>query len=179
LRDINEVLRDNRIKMVWRNTQNDKAIQVKVDVKLNSRRTHKALVKFTRAMGWEHLSASYQDRIATWEEMSELKDMFWNKDECAFQYHPKEEDYINNNPRTLHIWRPLDFEVITPPTLFIGFRKGHEEEDREMLKQIQIELGNPLTDAQIDAYVSTVGTKEDMQKAVNNLSLEETIKMLF
>ena len=32
MRDINEVLKDDRVRIIWRNVQNDKAIQVKIDL---------------------------------------------------------------------------------------------------------------------------------------------------
>ena len=32
MKDINEVLKDDRVRIIWRNVQNDKAIQVKIDL---------------------------------------------------------------------------------------------------------------------------------------------------
>lgn len=34
-------------------------------------------------MGWEHVSVSRKDRCPTWEEMCQIKDMFWGKDDCV------------------------------------------------------------------------------------------------
>ena len=33
MRNINEVLQDDRVRIIWRNIQNDKAIQVKINIK--------------------------------------------------------------------------------------------------------------------------------------------------
>lgn len=58
---------------------------------------------FSYQMGWEHLSVSTPSKCPTWEQMCMMKDIFWNKDECCVEYHPKEEDYVNNHPYCLHI----------------------------------------------------------------------------
>ena len=35
----------------------------------------------------------------------------------------------------LHIWRPIDKEIPTPPNIMVGFRKGKEAEDlMELIK---------------------------------------------
>lgn len=82
---------------------------------------------FSYQMGWEHLSVSTPSKCPTWEQMCRMKDIFWNKDECCVEYHPKEEDYVNNHPYCLHIWRPTEEVIPTPPTLLVGFRNETEK----------------------------------------------------
>jgi hypothetical protein len=82
---------------------------------------------FSYQMGWEHLSVSTPSKCPTWEQMCMMKDIFWNKDECCVEYHPKEEDYVNNHPYCLHIWRPTEEVIPTPPTLLVGFRNETEK----------------------------------------------------
>ena len=82
---------------------------------------------FSYQMGWEHLSVSTPSKCPTWEQMCMMKDIFWNKDECCVEYHPKEEDYVNNHPYCLHIWRPTEEVMPTPPTLLVGFRSETEK----------------------------------------------------
>ena len=82
---------------------------------------------FSYQMGWEHLSVSTPSKCPTWEQMCMMKDIFWNKDECCVEYHPKEEDYVNNHPYCLHIWRPTKEVIPTPPTLLVGFRNETEK----------------------------------------------------
>ena len=82
---------------------------------------------FSYQMGWEHLSVSTPSKCPTWEQMCMMKDIFWNKDECCVEYHPKEEDYVNNHPYCLHIWRPTEEVMPTPPTLLVGFRSEEEK----------------------------------------------------
>ena len=47
--------------------------------------------------GWEHVSVSPYKKniIPSWEEMCQIKDMFWNDDETVVQYHPKKSEYVN------------------------------------------------------------------------------------
>ena len=88
---------------------------------------------FSWGCGFEHLSVSTPVRCPTWDEMCKMKDIFWRDDEVCMQLHPKKEDYVNNMQYCLHIWKPIDKEIPTPPNVMVGFRKGKEMED---LKQI-------------------------------------------
>jgi hypothetical protein len=64
---------------------------------------------------WEHVSVSLQHRTPHWSEMCFVKDLFWNDDECAMQLHPPKSDYVNCHPFTLHLWRPMQADIPTPP----------------------------------------------------------------
>lgn len=55
--------------------------------------------------GWEHVSVSLPDRCPTWEEICFIKNMFWDEGDLVVQLHPPKEDYINNHPYCLHLWR--------------------------------------------------------------------------
>lgn len=54
---------------------------------------------------WEHVSVSLKDRCPTWEEMCEVKELFFEDDETVVQYHPPKKDYVNIHPYCLHLWR--------------------------------------------------------------------------
>ena len=65
--------------------------------------------------GWEHVSVSHANKrkLPTWEDMCRIKDLFWNKDEMAVQFHPGEKEYIHGvgpwkDSNVLHLWRPKD-----------------------------------------------------------------------
>lgn len=73
--------------------------------------------------GWEHVSVSRSERCPTWDEMCQIKDMFWEKDACVVQYHPAQSDYINNHPYCLHLWRPTDQTLPFPPRWMVGLCK--------------------------------------------------------
>lgn len=47
-----------------------------------------AVVVWSFGGGWEHVSVSFASRCPTWDEMCEVKDIFWTPEECVVQYHP-------------------------------------------------------------------------------------------
>lgn len=65
--------------------------------------------------GWEHVSCSYRKRCPTWEEMCKVKDVFFNPEEVAVQYHPRQSEYKNLHPYCLHLWRKVGEDFETPP----------------------------------------------------------------
>lgn len=82
-------------------------------------------VIWSYGVGWEHVSMDGKKRMPTWEEMCQLKDMFFDGDECCVQYHPPKNEYVNNIPYCLHIWKPIEkYSGILPipPSLFVGLK---------------------------------------------------------
>lgn len=69
--------------------------------------------------GWEHVSVSLSNRNPNWREMSFIKDLFWEPDDCVIQYHPPKKDYVNLCDTCLHLWRPIDIEIPLPPQEFV------------------------------------------------------------
>lgn len=69
--------------------------------------------------GWDHVSVSLEHRCPTWDEMCFVRDFFFNPDECVVQYHPAEENYINDHDYCLHLWRPQNQEIPMPPKIFV------------------------------------------------------------
>lgn len=68
---------------------------------------------------WDHVSVSLQDRCPTWEEMCEIKDIFFGEKVIAIQIHPSDTDYINIHPYCLHIWRPQNIDIPLPPKILV------------------------------------------------------------
>ena len=71
-------------------------------------------------MGWEHVSASLPGRCPTWKEMCAIKALFWGDDDVVIQIHPTHDEYVNNHPYCLHLWRKAgtnDFCERPPPEL--------------------------------------------------------------
>lgn len=95
------------------------------DVALN--RGQRVFVIASDQLGWEHVSVSRKDRPPTWEEMCQVKALFWSDEDCVIQYHPPRSEYVNNHPNCLHLWRPIDVRVPMPPSIMVGF-KGEEHE---------------------------------------------------
>lgn len=73
-------------------------------------------------LGWEHVSISRRDRCPTWDEMCQVKALFWDEDDCVVQYHPPKSAYINNHPFCLHLWRPIDQALPMPDSIMVGLK---------------------------------------------------------
>jgi len=87
--------------------------------------------------GWEHVSIAPYNRkyTPTWDEMCILKNSFFRDDEAAVQYHPTKSEYVNNVPNCLHLWRPIESELPTPPSIMVGVRGKQSE--AEIKKEIE------------------------------------------
>lgn len=73
--------------------------------------------------GWEHVSVCPRNRLPEWDEMCQIKDMFWNEDECVVQYHPPKSEYVNNMSNCLHLWKPIGKEIPMPPSIMVGLKQ--------------------------------------------------------
>jgi len=78
--------------------------------------------------GWEHVSvhayrrSDRKPRTPTWTEMCYVKDLCWDAEDVVMQLHPAKSEYVNEHPFTLHLWRPTDREIPTPPSILVGFK---------------------------------------------------------
>ena len=70
--------------------------------------------------GWEHVSVSREDRCPTWEEMCQVKALFWDPEDTVIEYHPPASEYVNNHPYCLHLWRPTKVEIPRPPSNMVA-----------------------------------------------------------
>lgn len=62
--------------------------------------------------GWEHVSVSpFKGKLPTWDDMCEIKDMFWGDEEEVIQIHPKKSEYVNVQDNCLHLWRHKTIEL--------------------------------------------------------------------
>lgn len=78
------------------------------------------LVIASNGMEWEHVSVSNNQRIPSWEVMNKIKEMFFEDEEVVIQIHPKKSEYINIAKNCLHLWRPINKEIPTPPKGLVG-----------------------------------------------------------
>ena len=169
MKDFNEILNDSRIIKVYKNIQTDKVSKLKVEVR-SYKQSDKALVSATIISGWEHLGVSFKNKIPSWECMQEMKELFFTDDEECFQIHPKADNYVNNNEYTLHIWRPIEGMKQIPPSILVGFRPNHIEEDMQAAKKLHEDINMPLTDEEIRwLYMSaTPDGQKELQKEIEN-----------
>ena len=70
--------------------------------------------------GWDHVSVSRERKIPSWTEMEQVKRLFFKDNECAMQLHVPVSSHISCHPRTLHLWRPHQFEIPRPPPHLVG-----------------------------------------------------------
>jgi|LSQX01.2.fsa_nt_gb hypothetical protein len=84
----------------------------------------RAHIIFSWGGGWDHVSVSFRRRTPTWDEMCEIKDMFFRADETVVQFHPEEDEYINQHPYCLHLWKKQGHRHELPPWWMIGLKKG-------------------------------------------------------
>ena len=72
--------------------------------------------------GWEHVSITIErpkQRVPTWDEMCMFKNLFWLPEETVVQYHPAKTQYVNAPKNVLHLWRPINEKLPTPPQNFV------------------------------------------------------------
>ena len=75
--------------------------------------------------GWEHVSINDRRMTPSWEDMCELKDIFWAEDETVVQFHPAKSDYVNNLQHCLHLWKPIEKysgKMPIPDSLLVGIK---------------------------------------------------------
>lgn len=87
--------------------------------------------------GWEHVSVAPFKRTytPTWNDMTTLKDLFFNDNEAVIQIHPPKEEYVNNISNCLHLWRCTYKPMVLPPSCLVGIRKGQSK--YELMKEIK------------------------------------------
>lgn len=60
---------------------------------------------------WLHVSFSRPDRLPSWDDLKEVKELFIGKDKTALQVLPPEANFVNIHPYCLHLWHCLDGDV--------------------------------------------------------------------
>lgn len=79
-----------------------------------------------RAEGWDHVSVSRGERAPTWDEMEQVKRVFFLPTETAIQLHVPPDQHISGKAlggravNVLHLWRPLTWEIVLPPHELVG-----------------------------------------------------------
>jgi hypothetical protein len=73
---------------------------------------------------WEHVSVSVDgqtgrfSKCPIWEEMCEVKSLFWEDEETVIQFHPKASESVNIG-EVLHLWKLCGHEHILPPKFYV------------------------------------------------------------
>lgn len=109
----------------------------------SSKKRQPAMVIFSNGGGWDHVSVSFKHRCPTWEEMCEIKSMFFHPEEVCVQYHPSEREYVNNHPYCLHLWRFQQPGMPMPPAWMVGVKNGQMLADVLKEGEAALEGGAP------------------------------------
>ena len=79
----------------------------------------KATIIASNGGGWEHVSVSIKGRCPRWQEMCYVKDLIFDNEEEVVQFHPKKSEYVNIHDTCLHLWRPTNGNIMTPPKIYV------------------------------------------------------------
>jgi hypothetical protein len=77
------------------------------------------LVRASDRSGWERVSVSLPTRCPLWEEMSQVKLVFWDPEDVVIQYHPARSQHVNVHPYCLYLWRPIGTVLPVPPSFLV------------------------------------------------------------
>jgi hypothetical protein len=73
---------------------------------------------------WEHVSVSASNRKRSrtpcWDEMVQIKKLFWDAEDVVMQLHPRASQYVNQHGNVLHLWRSKTREIPEPPAILVG-----------------------------------------------------------
>lgn len=69
---------------------------------------------------WHHVSASRANRLPSWEDMCEVKELFVGLERKGIQIFPPRSEYCNGHPFCLHLWSCLDDVAWLPDFRFNG-----------------------------------------------------------
>ena len=81
--------------------------------------------------GWDHVSVAPLKKkiVPSWEMMCKVKDIFFKPNEAVIQIHPPKDEYVNNMPNCLHLWRANDKKMVLPPSFMVGYRPGQTADE--------------------------------------------------
>lgn len=99
--------------------------------------TWQGTVVWSNGAGWEHVSVSPEKKriIPSWDDMCKVKEIFFHDDEAVIQIHPPKAEHVNNMPNCLHLWRCTYKDMILPPSILVGIRKGQTQ--MEIYKELR------------------------------------------
>jgi len=61
---------------------------------------------------WLHVSVSRRDRIPSYQDLIEVKDLFITPEREAIQVFPPRDKHVNDHPHCLHLWSRIDGPVM-------------------------------------------------------------------
>ena len=111
MKSLKEIVEDTRVQGKIEKSLSGKEMLMGY-VRLRSGKQNTLTVVADDKDGWEHVSVSVfqsNTKMLTWEEMCEVKEIFWRPDEEVHQIHPKKSEYVHGvgtKKNVMHLWRP-------------------------------------------------------------------------
>lgn len=112
MKKVDELSQDTRVQIIspWPN-----GCAGFLNLHTGKRRTFNFIASIDEApgMAMEHVSVGLSNdkrKLPTWDEMCEVKDIFWRDDEEVHQIHPPKAEYVHgvgDLQNVLHLWRPV------------------------------------------------------------------------
>lgn len=115
MKPIEEILNDTRFQSVEQEPFESFLVKGYLRLRSGKQRTFTVLASVYDSSEYglvEHVSVSLYNenrKTPTWEEMCEVKEIFWKPEEEVHQIHPPESQYIHGifgKDNILHLWRP-------------------------------------------------------------------------
>lgn len=113
MKQIDTILKDTRFQQIKPEPYEDFLLKGYLNLRCGEQRTFSVVmsVDFVKRLGdVEHVSVKLNNgakKTPTWEEMCEVKDIFWQPEEEVHQVHPSESQYgVGGVDNVLHFWRP-------------------------------------------------------------------------
>jgi hypothetical protein len=69
---------------------------------------------------WIHLSLAHKDRMPTWTELVDIKEIFIGRDDTSIQVIPPRKQYVNIHPFCLHLFTCIEGNVLPDFTYGTG-----------------------------------------------------------
>lgn len=60
---------------------------------------------------WLHVSVAHPNRLPTYDEVCQVKDLFIGEERTAYHLFPKRSKHVNIHPNCLHLWSCLEGDV--------------------------------------------------------------------
>ena len=111
----------------------------------------------------EHISVTptNQKRCPTWDEMSAIKDMFFEPEEEAVQFFPKHSEYVNYHKYCLHIWRPSSGNLFHRPGEIETLKKRDEALEKLWAELEDVPVDPDTEKLEDDWCIFPIGTDKE------------------
>ena len=131
---IEEILKSPRLSEIERGRDGFRAVY--------TTHTFRGSIICSTGAGWNHVSVAPFKRyyIPSWNDMADLKNLCFNEDEAVIQIHPPKAEYVNQKENCLHLWQCKYREMVLPPSILVGIRRGQTrlEVEEEIRKAYEI-----------------------------------------